>query len=300
MPKRAFTLIELLVVIAIIAILAAILFPVFAQAKLAAKKTACLSNGKNIATAALMYATDNDDYFPSIYDDDAYGGDPLWALYAYIKNTQIWVGYRPDGDDKITGGGGAPLDYYKNDWGYNWGWEIRSAEGMLNEEKCSDGGAVAGCGGRGFARYNAGKSQTQLANPAGLFVFGNTYDTPRQTMGGMSWMLDSKDGTFGNSDARTYNNSSFWYFGNRNAVAYADGHAATVAWKGGCIANDCTNWDYRVGTPMNFDQRVAGYCGDPEGTVNPFPRDGFPLGTGWKCKDWVAFPEAAGVEWFSN
>jgi len=59
--SRAFTLIELLVVIAIIAILAAILFPVFAQAKEAAKKTACLGNMKQIATATYLYAQDSDD-----------------------------------------------------------------------------------------------------------------------------------------------------------------------------------------------------------------------------------------------
>ena len=58
--KRAFTLLELLVVIAIIAILAAILFPVFAQAKAAAKKTACLSNEKQLGIAATLYETDND------------------------------------------------------------------------------------------------------------------------------------------------------------------------------------------------------------------------------------------------
>jgi len=59
--RSAFTLIELLVVIAIIAILAAILFPVFAQAKLAAKKTVALSNAKQIALANLIYQGDNDD-----------------------------------------------------------------------------------------------------------------------------------------------------------------------------------------------------------------------------------------------
>jgi len=63
MLKRAFTLIELLVVIAIIAILAAILFPVFAQAKLAAKKTSSLSNVKQIALAEIMYMADYDDNF---------------------------------------------------------------------------------------------------------------------------------------------------------------------------------------------------------------------------------------------
>jgi prepilin-type N-terminal cleavage/methylation domain-containing protein/prepilin-type processing-associated H-X9-DG protein len=64
MTRRAFTLIELLVVIAIIAILAAILFPVFAQAKDAAKKTQCVSNTKQTALAAMMYATDFDDILP--------------------------------------------------------------------------------------------------------------------------------------------------------------------------------------------------------------------------------------------
>lgn len=62
--RRAFTLIELLVVIAIIAILAAILFPVFAQAKLAAKKTTTLSNIKQVGTATLIYAGDYDDVYP--------------------------------------------------------------------------------------------------------------------------------------------------------------------------------------------------------------------------------------------
>lgn len=65
--KRAFTLIELLVVIAIIAILAAILFPVFAQAKLAAKKTVALSNAKQVALAELIYQNDYDDHLVKSY-----------------------------------------------------------------------------------------------------------------------------------------------------------------------------------------------------------------------------------------
>ena len=65
--RRAFTLIELLVVIAIIAILAAILFPVFAQAREKARGAACLSNMKQIGTATMMYAQDNDEYLPYGY-----------------------------------------------------------------------------------------------------------------------------------------------------------------------------------------------------------------------------------------
>ena len=63
MTRKAFTLIELLVVIAIIAILAAILFPVFAQAKVAAKKAAAISNQKQIGLAMLMYMSDYDDVY---------------------------------------------------------------------------------------------------------------------------------------------------------------------------------------------------------------------------------------------
>ncbi len=91
--RIAFTLIELLVVIAIIAILAAILFPVFAQAKEAAKKTSCLSNVKQMALGLYMYANDFDDTLPM----NDYEQDPLSYENGIAYNPQ-----NPAGTYQIT------------------------------------------------------------------------------------------------------------------------------------------------------------------------------------------------------
>jgi prepilin-type N-terminal cleavage/methylation domain-containing protein/prepilin-type processing-associated H-X9-DG protein len=84
----AFTLIELLVVIAIIAILAAILFPVFAQAREKARQASCLSNMKQVGLAALMYTTDYDNVLPPTLDNEPYVFTT--RLQPYIKNRQIF------------------------------------------------------------------------------------------------------------------------------------------------------------------------------------------------------------------
>src|SRR5579884_34668 len=102
--KRGFTLIELLVVIAIIAILAAILFPVFAQARESARMSACLSNLKQLGTGAMMYVQDYDEKFPNTkawgrmwtgeWVADPTNPDSLRYLpdlvNPYVKNKDIW------------------------------------------------------------------------------------------------------------------------------------------------------------------------------------------------------------------
>ncbi|MEI6501578.1 MAG: DUF1559 domain-containing protein [Armatimonadota bacterium] len=96
MQRRGFTLIELLVVIAIIAILAAILFPVFAKAREKARQTSCLNNIKQITLGCLQYVQDYDEKF---VDDSAIPGNPVPAggicswrfkIQPYIKNWQVF------------------------------------------------------------------------------------------------------------------------------------------------------------------------------------------------------------------
>jgi prepilin-type N-terminal cleavage/methylation domain-containing protein/prepilin-type processing-associated H-X9-DG protein len=95
--RRAFTLIELLVVIAIIAILAAILFPVFAQARDKARQAVCASNLKQIAAAMHMYSQDFDERIPSLTvdapgDKRASGKQIGWpiVIQPYVKNEQVF------------------------------------------------------------------------------------------------------------------------------------------------------------------------------------------------------------------
>jgi prepilin-type N-terminal cleavage/methylation domain-containing protein len=96
-----FTLIELLVVIAIIAILAAILFPVFAQAKEAAKKTAAISQMRQLSMSVMMYAGDHDDVFaPATMRPASGSGDPvIWTAIVdpYVKNKDMFVAPGSDG-----------------------------------------------------------------------------------------------------------------------------------------------------------------------------------------------------------
>jgi len=115
--KRAFTLIELLVVIAIIAILAAILFPVFAQAKTAAKITTSLNNMKQVSLGLQIYSADYDDvavheYGTSYTAPDTWVGD----IYPYVKNRGVFF----DATKKVPQGDIFPDPFFP---GYNYRWE---------------------------------------------------------------------------------------------------------------------------------------------------------------------------------
>ena len=135
-----FTLIELLVVIAIIAILAAILFPVFAQARAKARQTACLSNLKQLGNALMMYTQDYDEVLPGNHSRDQGANEPLgfmqpynagdpqtlrnWAreIQPYVKNLQVYkcLSAPPRAEATLTEynavntPGGGNTNYYLN------------------------------------------------------------------------------------------------------------------------------------------------------------------------------------------
>ena len=91
MNRRAFTLIELLVVIAIIAVLAAILFPVFQKVRENARRASCGSNEKQLALGVLMYTQDYDEFLPPAAVNDPLGNEILWPdmINAYVNNKKI-------------------------------------------------------------------------------------------------------------------------------------------------------------------------------------------------------------------
>jgi len=124
MKKEGFTLIELLVVIAIIAILAAILFPVFAQAREKARQITCTSNEKQMGLAVLQYLQDNDEQFPFLqYIPNAATGAVDWtdAIYPYVKNGDSTNA--PGGPQVHNGKGGiwGCPSYPTASTGYNYG-----------------------------------------------------------------------------------------------------------------------------------------------------------------------------------
>jgi prepilin-type N-terminal cleavage/methylation domain-containing protein/prepilin-type processing-associated H-X9-DG protein len=232
MKRSAFTLIELLVVIAIIAILAAILFPVFAQAKLAAKKTVALNSAKQIGTAMHMYIADYDDVTPSVYSVNGKSADVYQLFQPYIKNMAIFFSDEWNKQDNTASGGNISCDnrasntlpgYYVPSgtdqtrcisFGYNWGFGVWAGGGLVGAQYNWDGAS-----GNPVSSPNnvlPGISATAVEEPAKLAAFGDTYNGRRYTMSAIGSILSYYDGPEKNSSLR--------YGGSFN-FAFVDGHA---------------------------------------------------------------------------
>jgi len=225
--RNAFTLIELLVVIAIIAILAAILFPVFAQAKLAAKKTADLSNLKQIGTMIMLYGNDNDDAFP-LTSFPAKGNSWPLQCQPYIKN---WDIFRSPGDASSlwpqAGTKPPQLDTPAADprWGFRWTSYLLSAfmSGAFTDTDGSTG------------KYSV---QSSLAAPANVIYIALAKDdaAPRDHFHGFYWGSPSEQ-VSGYMQNLTWDNSKgitkeikLEAFSGGTNYAYADGHAKFGKW----------------------------------------------------------------------
>lgn len=116
--RLAFTLIELLVVIAIIAILAAILFPVFARARENARRASCMSNLKQIGLGVMQYTQDYDEKYPW-RENFATGYSWAQTIQPYIKSTQSFACPSNTLNSQLMGGAGAPAPQIPRSYGAN-------------------------------------------------------------------------------------------------------------------------------------------------------------------------------------
>lgn len=214
--RRAFTLIELLVVIAIIAILAAILFPVFAQAKAAAKKTAALSNVKQMGVGLQMYNADNDDGYPTWSD---YQG-----VYSNRNGTMTGI---PIPADTVANYWDAHLNPYVKSGdpaSGNYGGLWHSPSATRNEKSRSYGMGYYFTYAKDSASpwYFRWLNANQIAYPAGLVFAG---DSDRTGLLSPQVNYDAyADKYFGGT---AYREAPDRYSGG-STYAYADGHAKWV------------------------------------------------------------------------
>lgn len=259
--KRAFTLIELLVVIAIIAILAAILFPVFAQAKDAAKKTQSLSNVKQIGLGAIMYAGDHDDVVPLAIE---WNNWTIWtqSVQPYLKNWNIM--WSPNGGDRLIKSWNQPA----YDW---WGnWKYFSQYGYNASYMNHADGTCSNIQINGNA-FGPPISASAPASPAETIMFTETgQDAPDDNVG---TNVVYGPGGFNADDVCTYGDwgptDALWYSLNGSTmttklgffrprhqggvVTFVDGHAKLMR-PGALAAGTDWNIDQAYGTALINDR----------------------------------------------
>ena len=221
---RGFTLIELLVVIAIIAILAAILFPVFAKVREKARQTTCASNLKQLGLAAIQYEQDYDETLPWGWNNHV-GATSQYCFYPYLKSTGVYI--CPSNTSTAVAGPGTTGLTLSMDYGGN----------------TAGGGYAAGQSDLGPFGQDQGPGATQAAfnSPAATILF-----------------VEEAQNTWGHTDI--VNNNFFTYGGPNDIFAghsglsnysFADGHvkamkfANTTDSNNGCQGGGTVNlWTY--------------------------------------------------------
>jgi prepilin-type N-terminal cleavage/methylation domain-containing protein/prepilin-type processing-associated H-X9-DG protein len=303
--KRAFTLIELLVVIAIIAILAAILFPVFAQAKEAAKRTACLSNTKQMALAMNIYLTDYDDTTPTVDKTpincagnsmcidqtsvttyvNIYGVlEPYvknWGIYDCPDRHDAWTSPASYDNDDKKAGGNDPFDCDDNldptntctGYGYNDGIVTDHGYGLVQGQQDDPAGKV----------LRAGINSSQIYATANMIAFGES-----QTKKDSSCAFDADTQYAIAGDKLSVLKTSQLRHGGFGNYAFVDGHAhsmkvAEYIWSPGGGGFSCPQ---SIVMPVN-QQNAFDWCNDyntgsysPSATVNSIDGTSYPMDTG--------------------
>jgi len=249
--RRAFTLIELLVVIAIIAILASILFPVFAQAKETAKRIVCVSNLKNLTMAFLMYGADNDDNILTQNNDLDDRGEFQYLLQPYIKNREIFYcpSRRRTGCDSAIDPTGRCLGYAPN-------FGIYSYINGLGIFKARTPDPIGGY-------MWVGRNFGEFSSPAELILAGDTNDTNMYTL---TFYFQTGDGE----------TPSAIRHGGQYQFSYADGHAKNMRMAAYSFYADGDAFDIM---PQN-GKLIRQYCYNPDAVST---RTGSYYGAGLTC-----------------
>ncbi len=270
--QSGFTLIELLVVIAIIAIVAALLFPVFSQAKAAAKRTSCLSGTKQLGSALMLYAGDNDDTAPGLKFGEvlAVKEDYWHSLLPYLKTHDVLL--CPEDRFRNCDELAQSLDSYSLNipnrgcigYGYNGG-------ALLGDEDSF--------GTNGLVK---GEMLSKIEFPATTFAMADS-DGLTVRMGSS---LSSSN--FGGMDIAPNGNMLRWYIAGRRLTStqqmrhggmlqhiFVDGHAKALKFRIGLV-NIAGRTDFPMAFPADpsFD---SAYCKDPNKSPGVLMPDNVPL-----------------------
>src|SRR5579859_6253652 len=262
-PQDGFTLIELLVVIAIIAILAAILFPVFAQAREQARKITCVSNLRQLTNGWLMYAQDYDETWvtagktypapPTCDNDFGDTSDAHYLVQPYVKNLSIF--FCPDRTETWPDAK-APLNRTGRYIGYgmNYGpYHNRAGYGTFHiSTHYTTGNPWENC-----RHYFPGRTLAEFVTPADLVAEIETNDTPQFT--NSPYDQNSNYNCSGTGCNFTIRHSG------RYTVSFTDGHAKSWVMK---PYTDTLDGGHSFVLEPSDPANILKFCYDPDATID--------------------------------
>ena len=299
--RLGFTLIELLVVIAIIAILAAILFPVFAQARAKARQAVCVSGSRQMGMALSMYLQDNDETTPTVYQDYTHNSvaDAFGEIMPYVKNLDVF--YCPErnqlGCYSKFGSPGTRTPFHDAlnvfsylatarcvGYGYNWG----PQQDFSNTD--SEGGLLSNAEITTTQGIYHGKKISQVISPSETFAFGDTNDLPFMTICINSITSYNRPG---DKDSSPHLNSSLPHHG-LFSMTYCDGHTKSMAWRGGESTDAiAAGWSGTIALPRHRED-YGKWCTDPDAIIHT-TEDG-----DYVCKALGLLQESKVTKWFPD